>query len=35
MGPRVITTAFRAGWAAGDRVKLNRPVPGNTQRQLA
>ena len=34
MGRRVITTAFRAGWAAGDRVNLNRPVPGNALRQL-
>jgi hypothetical protein len=25
-GRRVITTAFRAGWAAGDRVNLNRPM---------
>ena len=35
MGSRVITTAFRAGWAAGDRVNLNRPVPGDTARRLA
>ena len=34
-GQRVITTAFRAGWAAGDRVNLNRPVPGAALRQLA
>lgn len=34
MGPRVIT-AFRAGWAAGDRVNLNRPVPGDAARRLA
>jgi hypothetical protein len=34
-GRRVITTAFRAGWAAGDRVNLNRPVPGDAPRQLA
>jgi hypothetical protein len=34
-GRRVITTAFRAGWAAGDRVNLNRPVPGEAPRQLA
>jgi hypothetical protein len=35
-GQRVITTAFRAGWAAGDRVNLNRPVPGgDALRQLA
>lgn len=35
MGPRVIATAFRAGWAAGDRVNLNRPVPGEAQGRLA
>jgi hypothetical protein len=34
-GRRVITTAFRAGWAAGDRVNLNRPVSGDAPRQLA
>jgi hypothetical protein len=34
-GRRVITTAFRAGWAAGDRVNLNRPAPGDAPRQLA
>ena len=34
-GRRVITTAFRAGWAAGDRVNLNRPVPGDALRRLA
>ena len=34
-GQRVITTAFRAGWAAGDRVNLNRPVPGAALRQIA
>jgi hypothetical protein len=34
-GRRVITTAFRAGWAAGDRVNLNRPVTGDAQRRLA
>jgi hypothetical protein len=33
-GRRVITTAFRAGWAAGDRVNLNRPVAGDAPRQL-
>src|ERR1700733_6066788 len=33
-GRRVITTAFRAGWAAGDRVNLNRPMPGAALRQL-
>jgi hypothetical protein len=34
-GRRVITTAFRAGWAAGDRVNLNRPVSGDALRRLA
>jgi len=34
-GRRVITTAFHAGWAAGERVNLNRPVPGDAQRRLA
>jgi hypothetical protein len=34
-GRRVISTAFRAGLAAGDRVNLNRPVPGDSQRRLA
>jgi hypothetical protein len=34
VGPRVIGTAFRAGWAAGDRVNLNRPVAGDTARRL-
>jgi hypothetical protein len=34
-GRRVVTTAFRAGWAAGDRVNLNRPMPGAALRQLA
>jgi len=33
-GRRVISTAFRAGWAAGDRVNLNRPVPGAASRQI-
>jgi hypothetical protein len=27
IGTHVITTAFRAGCAAGERVNLNRPVP--------
>jgi hypothetical protein len=31
-GRRVISTAFRAGWAAGERVNLNRPVPGDATR---
>ena len=35
-GWRVISTAFRAGWAAGDRVNLNRPMRGAAApRQLA
>jgi Protein of unknown function (DUF2786) len=34
-GRRVITTAFRAGWTAGDRVNLNRPLSGGAQRRLA
>jgi hypothetical protein len=34
VGPRLITAAFRAGWAAGDRVNLNRPVPGDALSQL-
>jgi hypothetical protein len=34
-GRRVITSAFVAGRAAGDRVNLNRPVPGGSLRQLA
>jgi hypothetical protein len=33
-GRRVIPAAFRAGWAAGDRVNLNRPMPGAALRQL-
>ena len=28
-GRRVIGSAFREGWVAGDRVNLNRPVPGD------
>ena len=28
---RVITSAYREGWVAGDRVNLNRPVPGAGQ----
>jgi hypothetical protein len=34
MGPQVITSAFRAGWDAGDRINLNRPVVGDTARLL-
>jgi hypothetical protein len=33
-GRRVIASAYRAGWTAGDRVNLNRPVPGDPPRQL-
>jgi hypothetical protein len=35
VGPRVIGSAFREGWAAGDRVNLNRPVPGHAPGLLA
>ena len=28
VGARVIASAFREGWAAGERVNLNRPMPG-------
>jgi hypothetical protein len=34
-GRRVISTAFRAGWAAGERVNLNRPMSADAQRRLA
>jgi len=34
-GRRVIASAYRAGWTAGDRVNLNRPVPGDAPRQLS
>jgi Protein of unknown function (DUF2786) len=34
-GRRVIAMAYRVGWAAGDRVNLNRPVSGDAPRQLA
>lgn len=30
VGQRPIAAAFRDGWAAGERVNLNRPVPGGT-----
>jgi hypothetical protein len=33
-GRRVISSAFRAGRTAGDRVNLNRPVPRDSLRQL-
>jgi hypothetical protein len=35
LGPRVSTKAYQAGWAAGDRVNLSRPVRGDGQGQLA
>ena len=31
IGQRPIATAFREGWAAGERVNLNRPVEGDTR----
>jgi hypothetical protein len=34
-GRRVTGTAFRAGWAVGDRVNLNRPMSGDAQRRIA
>jgi hypothetical protein len=33
-GRRIISSAFRAGRTAGDRVNLNRPVPRDSLRQL-
>jgi hypothetical protein len=30
IGQRRVAAAFREGWAAGERVNLNRPVPGRT-----
>ena len=35
VGARVIASAFREGWAAGERVNLNRPVPGEAPGLLA
>jgi hypothetical protein len=35
VGPRVIGSAFREGWTAGDRVNLNRPVLGHAPGLLA
>jgi hypothetical protein len=35
LGQRVGTKAYQAGWAAGDRVNLSRPVRGDGQGQLA
>jgi hypothetical protein len=34
VGPRVIGSAFRDGWEAGERVNLNRPVPGHAPERL-
>jgi hypothetical protein len=31
VGRRVVTSAYRDGWAAGERVNLNRPVAGSGQ----
>jgi hypothetical protein len=35
LGPRVSEKAYQAGWIAGDRVNLSRPVRGDEQGQLA
>jgi Protein of unknown function (DUF2786) len=35
IGQRRIVAAFRDGWAAGERVNLNRPVPGDVPGLLA
>jgi hypothetical protein len=35
VGRRPIAAAFRDGWAAGERVNLNRPMTGDAQGQLA
>ena len=35
VGARVIASAFREGWAAGERVNLNCPVPGEAPGLLA
>jgi hypothetical protein len=35
LGARVITNAYQAGWAAGEKVNLSRPVRGDGQGQLA
>jgi hypothetical protein len=35
VGPRVIASAFREGFAAGDRVNLSRPLPGDAPGLLA
>jgi hypothetical protein len=34
MGHRPIASAYHQGWAAGERVNLNRPVPGDAPRCL-
>ena len=35
IGPRVVGSAFREGWTAGDRVNLNRPMSGEAPGLLA
>ena len=35
VGPRVIASAYREGWDAGDRIDLNRPLRGTAQPLLA
>jgi len=35
VGSRVIPSAFREGWVAGERVNLNRPMPGEAPGLLA
>jgi len=35
IGQRKVAAAFREGWAAGERVNLNRPVSGNSAGLLA
>ena len=35
VGRRRIAAAFRDGWAAGERVNLNRPMTGDALRLLA
>jgi hypothetical protein len=35
VGPRVVASAYREGWAAGERVNLNRPIPGGETGLLA
>jgi len=35
VGPRVIASAYREGWDAGDRIDLNRPLRGTAPPLLA